>query len=200
MMSRRLWSFLLGSALAAGSVSCGLFETREPNEPPVPVENCRPLTSTVFVTLNVEESYGRVSGTTCYNSMLGEPFQFHPDPQDSLQNPDAYVGWDENVEIAHNSKVALLQPLIRADFIREYATVIRSDDLKTETRFWEYALRVTFPLPMDTTATRYTGLADITFHQGADGQWKIIDWADHRGSVSDSTWGLFRGTQRAPSE
>ena len=181
--------------LTAGSVSCGLFDTRDPAEPEPPTQDCRPLMSSIAVTLNVEDSYGRNSLTTCYNSLLGDSFLFHPDPQDSLQTPDLFLGWDEVVESGHNSRVATQQTFIQVDFPAEYDSVIISPDQKTKTHFYEYVLRVA-GLENNPDTLRYTGLADITFQLGTDGQWRMIDWADHRGSVSDSTWGLLRSNQR----
>ena len=119
-----------------------------------------------------------------------------PDPQDSLQNPDLFAGWDEVVEAGHNSRVATQQTFIEVDFQSEYQSPIISPDQTTETRFYVYVLRVSGLVTGDPTAARYTGLADITFRRGTDGQWRMINWADHRGSVSDSTWGLLRSNQR----
>jgi hypothetical protein len=82
------------------------------------------------------------------------------------------------------------------DFQREYQPPIISTDQGTEVRFYEYLVRVAGLVPQDTTVARYTGLADITFRRGTDGQWRIVDWADHRGTESDSTWGLLRSDQR----
>ena len=177
-------------------MSCGLFETRDPAEPEVPSQDCRPLTGSVAVTLNVEDSYGRSSLLTCYTSMLDTSFVFHPDPQDSLQNPDLFLGWDEVVEAGHNSRVATQQTFLVVDFQSEYQSPIISPDQTTETRFYVYVLRVSGLVGGETTPARYTGLADITFRRGTDGQWRMINWADHRGSVSDSTWGLLRSNQR----
>lgn len=190
-------AFLAGlSALAAGSVSCGLFETRDPAEPEVPSQDCRPLTSSFAVRLNVQDSYGRPSLRTCYESMLDTAFLFHPDPQDSLQNPPLFAGWDEQVEAGHNSQIATLQTFIVVDFPSEYQPAIISPDQITEVRFYEYVVRVAGLVPGVSDTARYTGLADITFRRGTDGQWRMVDWADHRGSVSDSTWGLLRSNHR----
>jgi hypothetical protein len=186
------WGIVLA---AAGCLSCGLFETRDPAEPEPPSSSCLPLQNSANVLFNVESSYGRTSLITCYSSLLGETFLFHPDPQDSLLTPLAFLNWDEEVEKVHSTNVGGLQDSIHVDFTGPYRDPIFSTDQSTETRFLEYVLHVT--LKTDSTTTeRYTGLADITIQRGTNGQWKIIDWADHRGTVSDSTWGLFRSNHR----
>jgi hypothetical protein len=183
----------------AVTTSCGLFDTREPNEPEPPPQSCRPLTNTAAVTFNVEDSYGRNALRTCYVSMIDTSFLFHPDPQDSLQNPAPFLGWDDLVESAHNSQIATLQTFISVDFTAEYDDPIISPDQNTELRFFDYVLRVGGLVEGDASIARYTGKADITFRRGADGQWRMIDWADHRGAVSDSTWGLLRSNHRPGS-
>lgn len=186
----------LAAALAAGAVSCGLFETRDPAEPEPPSQDCFALTSTAAVALNVERSYGRTAFINCYTSVLDTSFVFHPDAQDSLQTPERFAGWDDQVEASHSTQVGAQQTFLQVDFQREYQSPIISPDQGTEVRFYEYQVRVAGLVPSDTTVARYTGLADITFRRGTDGQWRIADWADHRGTVSDSTWGLLRSEQR----
>lgn len=195
MLTKRiLVCSLIVISLAVGA--CGLFETRTPEQPPPPTEGCRPLTSGTFaVVFNVEDFYGRLSGRTCYASTLDTSFVFHPDPQDSLQflPSTPFAGWDEIVEGQVNESIANVQKFIQVDFTDEYASAIISPDQNTEQRFWDYQLRVVLTAP-DTL--RFTGKADLTLHRGNTGEWRITSWVDHRGGVTDSTWGLFRGSSR----
>lgn len=195
---------VLGVALGvvgAAAGGCGLFDTRDPEEPPPPVAGCRPLTGGPIAAVipNIEDFYGRGSSATCYISMLDTTFAFHPDVQDSTQaTVGRYDGWDEVVEETVNSAIGSRQDFMEVDFIQEYATAIISTDQRTQVRFLEYQLRVSYtPLPPALPDTvRYSGLADITFRQGDDGQWKIGDWVDRRGSTGDPTWGILRGDNR----
>ena len=176
--------------------ACGLFETRTPEQPPPPPEGCRPLTSgTLAVVLNIEDFYGRLSGRTCYVSTLDTSFVFHPDPQDSSQflPSTPFDAWDEVVEGQVNESIASVQKFIQVDFIDEYANAIISTDQNTEQRFWNYELRLVVTAP-DTL--RFTGKADLTLHRGNTGEWRITSWVDHRGGVTDSTWGFLRGSSR----
>ena len=186
---------ILVVCLTAGA--CGLFETRTPEQPPPPEEGCRPLTGSTFaVILNTEDFYGRASGTTCYASMLDTSFTFTPDPQDvSVFLPGTpFDGWDEIVETTVNENIASVQKFIEVDFIDEYASAIISPDQNTEQRFWNYQLRFAYQDSTDTL--RFAGKADLTLHRINTGQWKITNWVDHRGGVTDSTWGRLRGDNR----
>jgi len=191
-----LWIVIVGAGcLAAGA--CGLFKTRSPLKPPPGGSACRSLAGgpTGAVIPNTQDFYGRISGLTCYSSLLDTSFVFHPDPQDSSQvlPQTPYVGWNAVVEGDVNSKIANLQDFIEVRFPSEYTNPIISND--QETHFYDYQLRLSYKSAPDTV--RYSGRADITFHRGTDGQWRITDWADHRGAVSDSTWGLLRADHRS---
>ena len=190
-----LWGVaIIWITLAIGA--CGLFETRKPTKPAPPTTGCRPLTSspTMAVIPNVEDFYGRPGGVTCYSSLLDTSFVFHPDPQDSAQAlpQTPYVGWDEVVEADVNSRIASQQDFMEVDFQFEYAPAIIATN--QETRFYPYQVRLSFT--GSPQIVRYAGKADLTFRRGNDGQWRITDWVDHRSTVTDSTWGLLRATER----
>jgi hypothetical protein len=198
MRTRRVLRTVLFVSLLTGLLSCGLFEPREPNRPPPLPSGCRSLTGSLAIFANIEDpsvGYGRVSGLTCYGSMLDTSFVFHADPQDSAQALPLtpFIGWDETIESRVNSGVASDQDFIQVQFLDEYANPIFPDQ-STEIRFREYMIRFSSKSLPDTL--RFTGLADMTFRRGTDGQWRITDWVDHRGSVNDSTWGLLRRQYR----
>jgi len=190
-----LWSgTIIGVCFAIGA--CGLFETRKPTEPQTPTEGCRPLTTspTLAVIPNIQDFYGRVGSATCYSSMVDTSFAFHPDPTDSSLAPaGTYIAWNDSVETRVNGNIANRQDFISVGLTDTGGAII-SPDQRTELRFYDYLVRISLSGSPDTL--RYTGTADITFYRGGDGQWRMTDWVDHRGAVSDSTWGLLRGDNR----
>jgi len=199
MTRARRWAGIVVACAACALVgACGLFETREPNKPPPPVVGCRALTggANAAVVPNIEDFYARVSGFTCYNSTVDTSFSFHPDPQDSSQAlpQTPYIGWDDAVEKTVNSNIANVVDFVEVQFQGEYAAPIISPDQTTETRFYDYQLRLSLKTAPDTV--RFTGQGDLTFHRGADGQWRVTNWVDHRGVVNDSTWGYLRAQFR----
>lgn len=184
------------AAAAIGTGACGLFEPRDPETPPPVVPNlCRALTDSVQIFLSIEEFYGRRTGETCYNQMIDTAFVFVPDPQDAAQDPGQFVNWDETVEIDDNSQIASQQDFISVDFLGAYQSTIISPDQTTETHFQNYAVR--FSSTADPDTVDYTGQADLTIHKGADGQWRITSWVDHRDATSgNQTWGILRSNYR----
>lgn len=186
-------------AIAIVMGGCGLFETRTPEQPPPPTEGCRSTSGTggpLAVVLNIEEFYGRSSGTTCYSNTIDPTFAFHPDPQDSSQFlPQVpFIEWNDSVEVSVNSEISRVQRFIQVDFIDEYESPIFSTDQNTQTHFWNYEIRLAY-VPSDTL--RFTGKADLTLQRGSNGEWKITAWIDHRGGPTDSTWGFLRGSNRS---
>lgn len=162
---------------------------------------CRSLTSgTAAVVSNIEDFYGRTSGTTCYANTIDPSFSFHPDPQDSsLFLPQIpFIGWNDSVEVAVNERLGTLQQFISVDFTTEYQEA-GNPDQNTELRFWNYEIRFQYrPTQQDSQPDilRFAGKADLTLHRGANGEWKVTTWVDHRGGVTDSTWGFLRGSNR----
>ena len=198
MSMRRILAF--GAlCVGVGALSCGLFEPRKPDRPPPIPSGCRSLTGgSVAIVANIEDDsigYGRLGGLNCYKSMLDTTFIFHADPQDSAADPAPYVGWDETVESRDNTNIASDEEFIEVRFLAEYATPIFPDQ-NTEVRFRGYQIRIQSRTQLNSPdILRFSGLADLTFHRGGDGQWRITDWVDHR-SANDSTWGYLRRQYR----
>lgn len=188
-------TIVVASCLAAGA--CGLFEPRDPAPLMPPPQGCRPLTTgTLAVVLNTQEFYGRAAGLTCYSSMLDPSFMFHPDGQDSSQAlpQTPFIAWTDSVESRVCGNIASLQDTIFSIMLTDKGGAVISPDQTTELRFYDYLIQLRFDAAPDTI--RFTGVADLTFHRGVDGQWRITDWVDHRGGASDSTWGLLRRDHR----
>ena len=196
---------IVAAALVATCLSvaaCGLFEPREPEGEPPASGGCRNLTNFAAVRLSIEDYYGRTVSQTCYDALLDAAFAFHPDPLDSAQALPAtpFLDWGDSVESRVNANVGSQRKFIEVDFLQEVSSPIISPDQTVEVHFWEYQLRFamieapTDTVPSDTV--RYTGEADLTIRRGADGQWRLREWVDHRGGPSDSTWGLLRQSFR----
>jgi hypothetical protein len=186
---------LLASVLLAGA-GCGLFEPRD-SDPPVVSGGCRSLDNGwLSVAFSIIEYYGRVANETCYNALIDTAFVFHPDLQDVLQfQPGTFDNWDETVETKDNAQIASQQDYMAVTLLAEYQSPIISPDQSTEIHFPEYVIRFSSKSAPDTTT--YGGLADITIHRGADGQWRVTDWVDHRQSAGgNQTWGVLRATYR----
>lgn len=196
MVERRLLRGGVVAAVCLAIGACGLFKARNPTKPPPPVGGCRSLTSgpTLAVVPNIEDSYGRSSLATCYASLVDTSFAFHPDPTDSsVAQAGTYDAWNDSVEVSVNGNLANLQDFMSVSLTDKGSAII-SPDQATELRFYDYVVRISFSNAPETL--RYTGVADITFHRGIDGQWRMTEWVDHRGAVNDSTWGRLRGDHR----
>ncbi len=183
------------AALAIGA--CGLFEPRDSQPPPGPGPTCRALTDSTQVMLSIQEYYARSTTATCYNALLDNSFTFTPDPQDVAQYlpQTPFVAWDDSVEVTDNSRIASLQDYVSVVFVGNYQPTITSDGGLTQQIFKQYLVRVSMSAAPDTVD--YSGFADLTIHQGTDGQWRVTVWVDHRDSASgNSSWGILRADNR----
>ncbi|HEU4333072.1 MAG TPA: hypothetical protein VFT32_01135, partial [Candidatus Eisenbacteria bacterium] len=95
---RRLLAACLLLAVAAGGVSCDLFEARKPNDPGLNFFPCAPLDQQDNVFSNVLLAYGRGDGLSCYLTTLQDTFKFVPDPLDVAETPYEYDNWTKTVE------------------------------------------------------------------------------------------------------
>jgi len=180
----------------AGIAGCGLFDTRDPRVPGISGERCRNLTDPDSLVENITVHYGQKSGTSCYSSMLDTAFAFHPDPTDSSNNPDPFAGWNRDIEARVTTNIA-------ADSVQSFRVAFDSlYQTPTEdpgpprrvTRFYEYHLLVNRVGHADTT--RYQGRSDITFQQGANSSWTILNWQDNTDGSAFPTWGRLRADHR----
>jgi len=183
-------------AVTAALAGCGLFEPRDPETPTTPSTRCRTRSAADSVIAIVQENYGAASGVGCYASGLDVTFAFHPDPADSIDDPDPtiYVGWNKEVETRVTTNLAADAQFAQAVFDSEYAARDVSNDQRTETR--HYAYHVLFQSKTLGTQTRFQGLADITLQQGPDALWTITTWVDKRDASSSPTWGRLRRNYR----
>ena len=198
---QRIGACVAGLALALVAAAtmlsgCGLFEPRDPERPTTPTTRCRTRSAADSVTAIIEESYGAASGVTCYASALDAGFGFHPDPADSIDDPDPniYVGWNREVETRVTTNLAADALFSQAVLDSEYAGRTVSPDQQTQVRRYAYHLR--FQPKSGGAEVRYQGLADITLQQGADALWTITSWVDKRDGSVYETWGRLRRTYR----
>ena len=190
--------------LLAGSLSCGLFETRDPVEPSGSGFNCLTLSSPGNVVTNILQAYGHPDGLSCYVSTLAdflsttEPgFKFHPDPTDSLENPGQFGSWTKTVEeqVAANIANSARQDSFRLTF-KSPSIITSQPDL--EIRSYTYEMRFNDKSPTATfTDSLFQGVAEITIKRTGT-EWQITDWFDRRdaGGTTTRTWGYLRGSYR----
>jgi len=189
-----------------GSLSCGLFATRDPVQPSGSQFPCLTLSSPDNVVTNILQAYGQTDGLGCYVSTLAdfvsttEPgFRFHPDPTDSSEAPAGqYDSWTKTVEerVAENIANSARRDSFRLTFKLPYETITSQPDLVI--RRYTYEMRFNdSATPPAITDSLFQGLAEISIRR-AGGVWQITDWVDRRdpGGTTTLTWGYLRGSYR----
>ncbi|HET9950380.1 MAG TPA: hypothetical protein VFS09_01170 [Candidatus Eisenbacteria bacterium] len=188
--------------LLTGSLSCGLFETRDPVEPGVPSSfPCLTLSSPDNIVANILQAYGKPVGLGCYvstlanyNSETDPGFLFHPDPADSTDGSLDFTSWTKTIEerVAENIANAARQDSFRLTFKLPYELITSQPDLVI--RRYTYEMRFNGSAISDSL---FQGLAEISMRR-VGGEWQITDWVDRRdpGGTTTRTWGYLRGSYR----
>ena len=195
-MRGRVAGTIFLTAVLLSQSGCWLFDPRSPRPGGGAGVNCLVPNTPDLVMTNVRLRYGSLQGVTCYTSMLGAPFFFHPDASDSISAlPDTvYAHWTRDIEARVASNLASNATFDSMVIDSEYAAPVTSPDQRTQTRFFVYRLVVHSPHAAPDTL--FSGLADITFFQGSDAQWHITDWVDKRDTSGSRTWGYLRRLYR----
>jgi hypothetical protein len=153
-------------------LSCGLFEAREPNEPEIPTQSCRPASRAALRSRSTSRTPTDARALlNCYASMLDHHVRVssRQDAQDSLQNPIAFAGWEgAGVCTGRTIRLTGREPpggrSSNVDFVNEIShghqragRKLREVRISMST---SSELRRTGP-PQIRRFARYTGLADI---------------------------------------
>ena len=182
------------------ATGCSLFETRSPVKPP-PGSSffCFTLDNKDNVYANILRAYGRGDGLVCYLSNLDDAgFKFHPDPTDSAEDTQGlFLNWNKNVEDVVTSKIAGAVTSLFLQFKGD-PLVLPGGGPDDETRRYTYEIQTKGGIIADTL---FQGLADISIHKGAGGQWQVTDWFDRRdpNGTTTRTWGYLRSSYRTGS-
>jgi len=188
------------AALASQTLGCGIFSPRDPRPGGGQAVVCLTPNTPGDVVSNVIAQYASFPGHTCYSSMLGTSFTFHPDAADSIDAATAgqdtvYANWRASVESSVDLLLARDATFHMTVFDSMYATTVTSPGPpRTELRFYAYHLII--HAPKAAPDTLFQGHADITFTQGSDAQWHITNWQDRRDGSGARTWGYLRRLYR----
>ncbi|HEY6572065.1 MAG TPA: hypothetical protein VI198_02000, partial [Candidatus Eisenbacteria bacterium] len=98
LLTRATWGVLI-AFLVVGGASCGLFETRKPNDPGGNRFPCATLDNPSNIFTNIVQAYGRSDGISCYVSNLSDAqLLFDFDDADSLASPAQFQSWTKGIE------------------------------------------------------------------------------------------------------
>jgi len=193
----------IATVLTVGSLSCGLFDTRNPVKPGVATYRCHTLIAPDSVVANILETYGRPDRLGCYGSTLAtfvssmEPgFMFHPDPTDSLEAPaGAFDMWDKAKE---EGVAAIIANSANPDSFHlafKFPYEVIDDQVDFKIRRYTYEIRYR---DRDANAafkdSLFQGLAELTIRKGTGNEWQVTDWVDRRdpSGTTTRTWGYLR--------
>jgi|SRR5690554_3043103 len=162
--------------------SCGLFETREPEEPVGKINwNHYPITP--FQTLdNLKYAYDYNENIDRYGAILSSDFEFYFDSQD-VQDYNLPAYWGKDIETEMRSLIDKNMDL-DLQIIEEKEDIIQSDNAVL---YRDYDL----VLARENTTSFFSGSFTLYIRREGDGLWRIYRWEDFR-TDSDPTWGRLK--------
>jgi hypothetical protein len=195
----RLFVLFALTAVCLASSGCGLFDTRNPEDPkPVGVAWIPPTEpETLFVDIK-----NQIEGKVVANferCFVDTGFAFHPDPSDSMElfdllKRDVFTGWDLAVELAVAQTLFDEASTIKLTFTSRDAPVFVSAEERIY--FFKYELQVLYKVG---GAEVFHGLIDYDV-RSVGGLWYVSMWLDKRDPnfpyPSYKTWGYLKGTKR----
>ncbi len=192
MTSHRKWTVLL-PALALLSLSCGLFETREPEQPSQ--SNCfsQPPTRPLIVITNLENAVIQKCVDTyaaCFSPTgSAHPYVFVPSPEGHEQYAAVFNDWTAGDEQAYfrNLVARSVTNGFSNLFLVPRDSVITADSVVYN---FDYTLTFEHTEPGFPSAAR--GNLQFTLVPDANNFWAISRWADFK-TTTDITWSLFKG-------
>ncbi|MBW6516675.1 MAG: hypothetical protein K0B81_08710 [Candidatus Cloacimonetes bacterium] len=162
--------------------SCGIFETREAEDPVGKVYwNHFPITA--FQTLdNLIYAYDYNENINRYSTILSDDFEFFFDTQD-IQDFNLPISWNKQMEVEMRSLIDKKIELELA-LIEDKDDIIQSD---TAVIYRDYHLVLT----RSSGTTNFIGSMTLYMQRDTDGFWRINRWEDFR-KENQVTWGRLK--------
>ena len=173
--------FLTAGLLA---VSCGIFDTREPESPSSPTNPWTPPPNPAGVLRNIESAF-TTRDAVLYMKCFAQPgssdstYVFRPDQTSSAYDPTLFDGWgyeSEQIFITSLFFPNILPPdsICILEFIPESEPEGEYYPLYGE----QYILTIHHTL--ENIPYQFSGRADVRFDRNDNGAWVIISWRDEK--------------------
>ncbi len=178
-----------------------VFEPREADGPPDGGQtDWETPINTDIVLRNLKAAF-EGENITNYRNCFTEDYQFHVDPQDSL---DAGEEGEERYADFYRDDEEQVASAIFGDASSStvtFTTLLEPDETQTET-YREEAYEVTIVWGSGAHINEeitYKGIARLHMRREVTGRWAIFRWVDRRppGPLIHDTWGVLRGDYRS---
>lgn len=192
LLLRRSVFLLCAAVFVAG---CGLFATREPENPVNSGSGFEPATTPSIVLRNLESALNYANASDyrkCFadTSRGLRPFSFHASVQGFAVAPSQFANWgiDKEEEYVRNVFAELRDGL--AASVVFTPSDVTSIPIGDSLRFTaDYVVR--FPHSREGAEDEATGTLELTFRQSRQNEWYITQWRDISRSDKPS-WSLIK--------
>jgi len=174
--------------------SCGLFQTREPENPVQASANYVPPTEPSIVFTNMQSAFRDLNGLNYQKSFSdtssgGPSFVFEPTSQ-ALAKYGVFVSWNRQSELQYfnNFETQLTQGAVPSLVLSFTSQTVGSDSA-----LFEASYQLTIPHTKVNVSQSAIGHAQFYLRKDNFQNWSIWRWVDLSNQSGDFTWSDFKG-------
>ncbi len=173
----------LSLILVIGVIGCGIFETRDPEDP-------TGSQTTGDLSLTPEEVFTNLSASIAVRnpdlwiSAFADSFNYIADPV-AYENPALFDSWDWNDEDRFIRQL-LSSDILTSGRLRSLVFEDVNNHQSADSAHYESTYRLNIPLITDNSDSLYTGTVELTMHRSDFGGWQITSWYDRAGGDAQS--------------
>ncbi len=185
---------LLVLCLPAACGSCGIFETRTPQEPSQSSLNYSPPTDPTIVISNLESAIDDknvANYISCFSdaAKTGRAFTFTPSADAVAQYPSILNSWTYGEEQAYFQNLVSRSPTTAFSSL---VLTLKSSVITSDSVVYNYDYTFTFDHTDPGFPKTARGNLQFTIVPDNTNFWSICTWSDFK-TTSDITWSYFKG-------
>lgn len=195
MLSRPTRSLFVSACLLLGGISCGIFETRDPESPAqTSAEFIQPSTPDLVFT-NITNSFRDLSSINyvrCFSDVgvTGRQFVFEPTSQALSRYGTILTSWTRQSEQQYFDNMRSRLPSGTGPSL---ALSLSVQSFNSDSALYDANYELTIPHTQSTFPQIAKGRAQFFLIADAGGTWSIWRWIDFPDAQNNFTWSEMKG-------
>lgn len=173
---------------------CGLFGTRDPEDPVQPSANFVPPTEPSIVFSNMANAFADLSSLNYAKSFsdsatAGRAFAFEPTPQAGSKY-GVFLSWTKQAEVQYFDN---FKSQLQSNSVPSLVLSFISQSVSSDSAQFEASYQLTVPHTKPNVAQSAQGRAQFSLQKDNTQSWVIWRWVDLANQTGDFTWSDLKG-------